>query len=235
MRVLAALVCLLGVVSLTSTAHAFESATTFDEDTTPIGGGGGRHFTGSINDGFTCAVCHRGGDPDPVEITGLPLDGYVPGGAYEIEILMPNAPRSSLGLELTDMNGNGVGSLSLPATPEAPELCTDTGEAATSRFTLPNDRTVISMDACGAQRVRAVWTAPEQPPGAIWFHTVVVTGDGNVDTEGDGVEEIARVIPIAGASAEAARVGSTCSAGGSPPAHLWWIALALLGLVRRRR
>ncbi len=233
MRPLALLLLPLGVSLFAPTAHAFRTAATFD-DPAAEGGGGARHFTGSVQDGYTCAVCHRGREPDPVELTGLPLEGYVPGGAYEIEIIMPNAPASSLALELTDELGGGVGSLALPAAPAGPELCT-TGDPATSRVSL-GDRAVIAMNACGAQRVRAIWTAPDQPLGPVWFHAVVVTGDDNSDTEGDGVEEIAHVIPVAGASAEAARVGtSACSAARGAPSRLAWLLLPVLWLLARRR
>ncbi len=222
-------------LAIAPSAHAFREAATFAEPV-EIGGGGERQFTGSIHDGFTCAVCHRGRDPNPVEITGLPLEGYVPGGTYEIEILMPNSPVSSLGLELTDEIGQGVGSLSLPATPEGPDLC-DTperaGQNAASRITLPESRVVIAMDGCGAERLRAVWTAPADPVGAVWFHTAVVAGDDNADTLGDGVEEIARVIPVSGSSAEAARVGSSCDASGSPRDAAPWGALIFVAVSRR--
>src|SRR5207244_2345573 len=36
------------------------------------GGGGGRWFTGSATDGFTCGVCHRGGHSPDLNIFGLP-------------------------------------------------------------------------------------------------------------------------------------------------------------------
>jgi len=237
MRALAAIFAIFAVSFIAPTAHAFRTAAAFNTAARD-GGGGSRHFTGSIGDGYTCAVCHRGGEVDPVEIQGVPYDGYVPGGTYEIEILLPPTPdATSLSMELTDMRGAKVGSLLVPADLGEQDRCDD-GTDATGSVTLPNDRTVIAMDACGAERVRAMWTAPLEPPGAIWFHAVVVTADGSGDPEGDGVQAIAQVIPVAGTSAEATRIGSTaCSATGSSPAPAAPIALALgvLALRRRRR
>jgi hypothetical protein len=232
-----ALIVLLAPLGLgVGTAHAFRTVPVFS-DPARDGGGGARHFTGSVGDGYTCAVCHEGGEARPVTIEGVPLDGYVPGGTYEIEILLPPAAdSSSLGLELTDMGGAGVGSLLLPADPGDADLCDD-GTPAASRVSLPQNRAVIATNACGAERVRAIWTAPSEPVGAIWFHTVVVTADGSGDARGDGVEAIAMVIPIGGGSAEAARVGSTCSTSNARPSPMGLLAVFLAGAVgvgRRR-
>ena len=55
----------------------------YDPDpTVEQGGGGGRFFTGSMVDNYTCEVCHRGAEAEPegFEVTGWPEATYTPGG-----------------------------------------------------------------------------------------------------------------------------------------------------------
>jgi hypothetical protein len=54
-----------------------------------LGGGGGRWFTGSAADGFSCRVCHSGGQSWPMHLSGLPELGYVPGQTYDIRVTWP--------------------------------------------------------------------------------------------------------------------------------------------------
>lgn len=59
-------------------ARAFGDYELFFAD--PVdGGAGGRWFTGSPADGYTCSVCHEGGRQWPVQVDGLPTgQGYLP-------------------------------------------------------------------------------------------------------------------------------------------------------------
>src|SRR5689334_9620772 len=66
-------------------AHAYPDVFGFDTDAAE-GGGGGRHFTGSIKDGLTCAVCHTAKLPPRLEVSGIPPVGYTPGQQYNVEV-----------------------------------------------------------------------------------------------------------------------------------------------------
>src|SRR5688572_27091626 len=74
------------------------------------GGGGGRLFTGSPADAHGCDVCHSGAPGAPLEVLGLPVDGYVPGQRYEVQFLWPaSAPHVALMAEFTDLAGAPAG------------------------------------------------------------------------------------------------------------------------------
>jgi len=217
------------------TAQAYVSASRFD-DPAVDGGGGGRHFTGSPSDGYTCAVCHTGGERPEVGVIGLPSDGYVPGTTYDLEVTLPTAAVSAMALELTDAMGRRAGAVALPPEPALDERCEGgAGEVAGHAMTLPDDRQIIAMDACGASALRATWSAPPESVGPVWFTAIVVMGDASADPTGDGVRELSVLMPIRGGSAEAAQVGSACSAGGAPGAHWGAWTLLILLLLRRRR
>ena len=109
-------------------AHAYSS---FGDYIAPIeeGGGGGKLFTGTPADGYTCDVCHRGAEPSTLQIGGLPQGGYVPGQTYEITFQWPDAPlhvseapgggeaitapRVALMAEFTDLAGTPAGTAAL--------------------------------------------------------------------------------------------------------------------------
>jgi hypothetical protein len=71
----------------------------------------------------------------------------------------------------------------------------------------------------------------------VWFHAAVVAGDASSDPEGDGVRVVARVLPVQGASATSAEVGSGCGIAREPDTAARW-ALVIVGFMialRRRR
>jgi len=229
----------LGLVALAPhPAHAFSEAEKFRA---PVleGGGGGRWFTGSMKDGYSCAVCHTGGETPVVEIDGVP-SSYVPGETYDIELVLPDdGETSSAVVELAGMEGSTIGTMGMPVSVGIDEECEVDGERvpAGQHLEIPGSRAVVVMDACGARRLRFSWTAPAEPRGTVWFHAAVVAGDASSDPTGDGVRTYAKVIPLQGGSAVSAEVGSACSTTGEETGG-WQALLGALGAIaiaRRRR
>lgn len=229
------------LVLLPGRASAFRLGATYGQPAVE-GGGGERWFTGSADDGYSCAICHRGAEAPMVQLRGLPELGYVPGETYDIELTLPDAVTASATLELVDALGAGVGSLTLPAT-AAPDLCAPVGgnpaAPAGSTADTRKGRRVAVVDACGAGRLRVSWTAPAQARGAVWVHAAVVAADGSGDPEGDGVRVITHVVPSYGNAPDATRVGSpACAAGhrsAPAPSAALAIVLVLLAVRSRRR
>ncbi len=205
-------------------------------------GGGGRWFTGSAADGYTCKVCHRGAPSPSLEILGLPLEGYLPGISYEITIDWPDTlENAALTAEITNGQGTRAGSLRLPPQNELreEELCLPVGAGlgAGEVVELPT-RSVLSVPDCGARRVRMLWTAPVQDEGPVWFSGSLVSADAHGDVEGDGVRDFAHVIGSPSApDALSAKIASGCTALPSRHGSPWLAALAALALLawRRRR
>jgi len=239
MRALALSLALAVCALAPSGARAFNEAEKFDLPAID-GGGGGRFFSGSVRDGYTCAVCHMGGAEPEVEITGLPESGYVPGEIYDIEVVLDDdAEVTAAVLELTDDVGARMGTMELATSPGRTETCPPAGEeperGAAQRMDIADGRQVVAMDACGATRVRVSWRAPAEPRGMLWFHAAVVAGDASSDPTGDGVRVVTRVLPVQGGSATSAQLASGCSASGEPPSSLaGLLALALILAGRRR-
>lgn len=205
------------------------------------GGGGGRYFTGSFNDGYSCNVCHRGeAPPRDGELSGLPTDGYAPGETYALELELPDGASAGAAVEITDENGNGMGTLELIGGPQPADLCLPVdgapAEEAAHLSDLPQSRRMATVDGCGATRLRFTWTAPATPPGPMWIHAGVVASDGSGDPTGDGVLLYSQVIPPFGDRAESSRVGSACAASPARAVEPTLLGLlALLTLVARGR
>jgi hypothetical protein len=185
-----------------SGARAYSDPTIYQEDAL-AGGGGGRYFTGSSADGFGCDVCHEGGEVVDLSITGLPLEGFEPGTAYEIAIAWPaSAEHVALVAELTDEARMGVGTLELPrpdATPE-PERCSGEllGAPSSALHGATSGRQLVSVIDCGARMLRFRWTAPAIAPDSVWFHVGFITTDEDTTPQGDGVTMARHVLPRAG-------------------------------------
>jgi hypothetical protein len=118
---------LLGAFAPGSTAYAFSDPAFYFKDTAG-GGGGGRWFTGSPADGYSCDVCHKGGQSWPLYVAGLPPQGYVPGTEYDITLAWPEfvanaaavvvaqpaaVPTMELIAELVAESGKGSGTIEL--------------------------------------------------------------------------------------------------------------------------
>jgi hypothetical protein len=162
-------------------------------------GGGGRFFTGSPADGYTCKACHEGGPEPKVSVLGLPLAGYRPGMSYEISVIWPSqVEKFGAAIEVTDMRGQPAGSLQLPSAGEAqpPEFCEPASEQVLAAVIsqAPNQRQVIQLPDCGARRIRFLWTAPRMDSGPVWFAGSAVWSDGEADPYHDGVTDFGRVL-----------------------------------------
>ena len=213
-------------------AGAFSSPTTYDL-TTQEAGGGGRWFTGSPAD--------QGGQPAELSVTGLPIDGYVPGMAYAITVTWPPALEDlALVAEFTDEQRKSAGMLALPRvdayTP--PDLCApdEGGSPATDLYQSSDGRTMIGLVDCGAHVSRFQWTAPAIAAGKVWFNAGFVVSNGDAAPTGDGVTLAARVLAPVGSAAQRMVTASGCNAlgtGGVSGAALWLLPLVLFGLGRR--
>jgi len=204
------------------------------------GGGGGRYFTGSTSDGYGCAVCHLGGITPIVLLRGLPEEEYVPGMAYDVELtwLFPQV-KHALNLELVTPQGAAGGTITLPeeAALAPDERCdAEHGNRAASVI-IPESapRQVLSVNACGAKRVRFRFTAPAEPQ--VMFAASIVRSDDSEKPEGDGVTELRRVLyrqGLAVSRSAAACSASTVSVGASE-LNCASVLLALVLVLGRRR
>ena len=234
-------------LALPSVANAYSDPFYYTEPT-ETGGGGGRWFTGSSADGYGCEVCHQGKAGAALAISGVPLDGFVPGGGYEIAITWPPEEQHlALIAELTDELRQGAGTLTLPR-PEAfkpAELCADeglTGFPASEVHEVEPGRQLVSVIDCGARTVRFLWTAPALAQSPVWLNVGFVASDGDGAPSNDRVTMVRRPIPIAGqklATRMVAKGGcGVVTARRERPAAWPMIApllvLALLALRRRK-
>lgn len=195
-------------------ARAFSDPALF-ADPAMMGGGGGRWFTGSATDRYTCKVCHRGGHDPVLHILGLPVAGYVPGTGYEITIEWPGDRENvALEAEFTDRNGHAAGGIRLPPQDELlpDEFCLPAAAGVgAGMLTELGTRTVISLTDCGARQLRVLWTTPAQDMGPLWLTGSVVSSNAKGDVEGDGVADFARALPSPSApSAVAAQINAGC-------------------------
>jgi hypothetical protein len=210
-------------------------------------GGGGRFFTGSPADGFTCKVCHEGGPEPKLSVAGVPLTSYRPGAQYEIVVIWPlTVEKFAAVVELTDLQGRVAGSVRLPPASEiqAPEFCAPASDAilAATLQDVPLGRQVINVPDCGSQRLRFLWTAPTADVGPVWFAGSSVWSDGEGDVYHDGVTDFGHVIASPSSSALASSTSAGCSLlAASPHGHSACCVLGLLGAsawlrrTRRRR
>ncbi|HKU44855.1 MAG TPA: hypothetical protein VJR89_42140, partial [Polyangiales bacterium] len=202
-------------------------------------GGGGRWFTGSPADGFSCNVCHEGGPQPALNITGLPAAGYQPAARYEVVVSWDaGIEKFACALELTDQAGRSAGTLRLPPEDEqqAPELCepaTD-GILAASLTEASGGRQIINVPDCGAKRLRFLWTAPASDIGPVWFAGSAVWSDGQADPYHDGVTDFGRVLSADGV-ASVTTAGCSVSTQARGPGAALVLLLAALCWARRCR
>lgn len=201
---------------------------------------GGRYFTGSPADGYTCKVCHAGGEEPALHITGSPSGAYRPGANYEIIVDWPDPlTKFAVALELTDLRGQPAGSVRLPPAAELtpPELCEPVSDAvpAAALSMTTSGRSIVRLPDCGAKRLRLLWTAPARDAGQVWFSGSAVASDGQGDTAYDGVSDLGRAIASPPAPAVNAVVVGQCSAaapGGRRCTSLAWMLAALFSARR---
>lgn len=208
------------------------------------GGGGGRSFTGAPADGYTCAVCHRGGGSPALDVAGIPEDGWEPGATYELVVTLPAATRNAgAALEIAGDDGRGRGAIAIvpDAELEAGDRCRD-GVTATTLALDAGERLVARTNVCGAARARVRWTAPPTAESGVRLFVSAVAGNDSADPSGDGASAVVLPLRARGApEAEGAMLGQRCSTtqgAGSTGVAATTLALAALVLgwrARRRR
>jgi hypothetical protein len=240
MRTFVQLAVVCGIALFVTSAHAYSDPTTFSMGVAE-GGGGGRWFTGSPADGYTCRVCHGGGARTQLTISGLPIAGYVRGASYEVIVDWPDTViHVGMAVEITDESGRSAGTIQLPegATLDDREKCEPYGANIPAGFmNKPTpDRSVVNVADCGARRMRFLWIAPPELRGQLWLSGALVSADGSHDVHGDGVTDFARPITDVGDQAIASRVGG-CSvvAARVGVGSIAWIALGIALLLGRGR
>lgn len=259
---LAGALCLACLAAAPQPVCAYSS---FADYVRPIaeGGGGGRLFTGTPADAYGCEVCHRGAQGAKLNITGLPIDGYVPGQSYEITLQAPEAtPHAALIAEFTDTSGlpSGITALAPYVTWQkdercdndfpAADLCRASGansgccrdlDATRDACSFPGERSVLWLLDCGAKRARVVWTAPTAGAGDVWFSSSMVTSDVKHDVLGDGVTLERKRLRMVGSPVELTTAVGSCqavpgtSAGSSWAAFVFIQALNMLLVLRSRQ
>jgi hypothetical protein len=221
-------------------AHAFSDPQAY-ADPVDIGGGAGRWFTGSSADGYGCDVCHTGKAGEDLVVSGLPIEGYLPGRAYEIALTWPPYVHDvALIAEFTNEQRLGAGALALPRQDalKPAELCApDQGGGSPSDVhTADGMRQLVSVIDCGAKLARFQWTAPLIAAGPIWFNAGFVASNEDATPAGDGVTLVSRPIPLAGQPLGTQQIAQGCSLAARsrethPPAS---VLLAMVAIVLRR-
>lgn len=214
-------------------AHAFSDPQAY-ADPVDLGGGAGRWFTGSSADGYGCNVCHTGTAGSALVVTGLPVDGFVPGRPYEVALTWPpHVLDLALIAEFTNEQRLGAGTLALPR-PDAlkpGELCAaDQGGGSPSALHMTEGmRQLVSVVDCGAKMVRFQWTAPLQASGPVWFNAGFVASNEDATPAGDGVTLVSRPLAAAGQSLGTRQIAQGCAfVARAEAAHPLPIAVVLL-------
>ena len=231
--------CLLGSSLTVSAAHAFSEPLLYQDDAIN-GGGGGRFFTGSPLDAYSCAVCHQGAAPPNVTLSGLPKS-FEPGMTYDIVLswTTPTAPHG-LNLEIVDVDGRAAGELALPATADLTpgDRCTFTEDPIfkdkqASYLVELGTRSIVGVRACGARSLHFSFTAPDT--AKIALTASVVRSNESKDIKGDGVREL-RQISYRGNEFPHVVSGASCGVLARGRSTLSWsllLALTSFLLVRR--
>jgi hypothetical protein len=254
-------VSLVGALALTPRAALAYSEVRHFAYPSSVGGGGGRFYTGSPADGYTCRICHAGGAVPKVRVQGLPLDGYRPSTEYEVTVDWWDGEALSAAVEVTDSEGRPAGTLRLPAesTVESSERCHQSASepVAGTLLAVPDPshrsdltaldacngeaasdgcRQVLSVPACGAGRVRFAWRAPSWDVGPIWFSGAVVNSNDDGNTTDDGVAEVGTLLPSPSDTSASVRTYAGCHVvqlGQQSHGLLMLFALALVAALRR--
>jgi hypothetical protein len=218
-------------------AHAFSDLERYPQPSLE-GGGGGRLFTGSPADGYACSVCHEGGPEPQVVVYGLPIDGYVPGQTYNVEVVWSDPDPSvehSMHLEIVDRTTRrAAGTVALldDASVDAAARCRSAKQEPADYTIEGEGRQVVGVSPCGASHLRFRFTAPDLPEAI--FAGSVVRSDSHASPEGDGVQNLSLALRRAG---EPNRAVANCTITGARAdgAGLLLGALGLLGAALARR
>jgi hypothetical protein len=231
--------CMVLVLAQAQKAEAFSDTAKFELPAVE-GGGGGRFFTGSPPDGYSCTVCHQGGQSPNVLVSGLPLDGFQPGTTYEIAVTFDQPELShALALEFVTEAGVQAGTVAFPENAEADPAahCAQDLTLSFAPYLMPvRGRTIVGLGDCGATALRFRFTPPNEP--LVAFSLGIVTSNGQGDSAGDGARQITHVLRRFGERSPSA-VGATCNVdwarSDTPRPSRWFILmLVMLALFRRR-
>lgn len=131
------------------------------------GGGGGRYFTGSRRDGFTCGVCHKSDSFFGLEVQGLDAS-IEPGKRYTLKISWQGEAKK------VSLNGEIVG----PKGFVAGALATKDTSAGVSIGDKENNRQVFNLGQDldrEKSEMEIQWTAPDKSfEGPISVHVAAV-------------------------------------------------------------
>jgi hypothetical protein len=228
--VLIAAIQLLG----SSDAAAYSAAPRYGQEATR-GGGGGRFFTGSPVDGYTCDVCHEGGTAVEIDVSGLPRGGYEPGHTYELTLRWHTEEMFSLVAEFMTDDGTQAGAIAIPEDPPASSSCTS-GVRATELYEDQPGRQIAALVPCGASSMTLEWTAPDELEACdadAVLYIAGVHGDETESPDGDGVTLLRR--RIAPADADACETSGCSIAARSREAPALLAFLLVAGRRRRSR
>lgn len=230
-----ALLCALAWLAPALRARAFSDMERFVARVEE-GGGGGRLFTGSPADGYACNVCHGGGPEPDVAVYGLPTEGYVPGQVYDIELVWDGAAGlHAMHVEIVnEVTGRAAGAVAQvdPATLDARGRCrSQQAEPADYALEAPG-RQILGVQACGATSLRFRFAAPNLPQ--IVFAGSVVLSNSDATANGDGVQNLGRVLRRAGEPSPA-ESGCALRGAGRRGGGAWLALLLLLGAALRMR
>lgn len=200
----------LALLATLSVAYAHSDPELFGADVAE-GGSGGRYFTDSRADGFSCAVCHGAREARDVEVFGWP-DTFVPGARHEVRLAWPaDAAPHALQLEVATADGSHA-QVELLDSPGA--RCPEGGESATYVTDL-GARRVVGLRACGASEVAFAFVFPTD--GDVTLSVGGVVSDASETVEGDSTFTLREELAPTAAS-------SGCAAGGTGAAP-WWLML----------
>lgn len=191
-------------------AHAYPGPLTGFEESLKFGGGGGRFFTGSLRDGFTCGVCHVSEKHFDLEVTGLDTS-IVPNKEYTLTVAWKGeATRVAFNAEIVGPKGFMAGEL-----PDRDHL--QVAEVDDKRIVFG----VGTDDKRSKSKIEFKWKAPSKSfEGPISFHVAAVrhddkdkSGDESKDAEdqktdpessllNDELAVFAKTIPLKGASGD---------------------------------
>jgi hypothetical protein len=188
------------IAAVSTPVHAYRNPDKFLAPAAE-GGGGGKFFTGSRAEGYTCSVCHTPGKTVPVVLSGLPQMGYFPGQTYPITVDWPDELRSvSLNVELTDLDGNAFGELIVPDPAELSPADLCLGEVPSSAGQAMVElagRRVVTIAECEQHQTTLHWRAPMTVGAGIFAGSLIVSNrDGKL--RGDSVADFSSTIGMFG-------------------------------------
>jgi hypothetical protein len=226
-------------LAIAAPVRAFSDPTSFTEPA-ERGGGGGRFFTGSPVDGYSCAVCHLGGSAPALRLQGLPTI-FTPGETYEVELAWDGAEQHALTLELVDERGSAAGSVALPdaAEVEPSGHCEQSSsDPVASYISVTGSRQIVGVNPCGAASLRFRFVPRDVP--RIAFAVSMVRSDNSESADGDGVLDLRQVVLREGERPQVDTVTaesggcSAAPAGSARGGALSSLCVLLLALARRR-